>query len=91
MPLDSATYVKLQTALIKYDARQRKGKAWNPYAIGHYMKGLAAVREACDSGSTLAQALYDNFNDRLLTCVEKAAGLPATYGGGSHDTGRPSY
>jgi hypothetical protein len=89
--IDASTYLKLQTALIKYDARQRRGKRYNPYAIAHYMKALASVREACDSGSTLAQALYDNFNDRLLTCVERASGLPVTFGGGSHDVGRPTY
>jgi hypothetical protein len=28
------------------------------------------------------RALYDNFNDRLLTAIETAADLPVTYGGG---------
>jgi hypothetical protein len=34
--------------------------------------------------------LYDNFNDRLLTALEKAAGVPITYGGGGKDRGRPA-
>jgi hypothetical protein len=41
------------------------------------------------AGKSLARALYDNFNDRLLTALETAAGVPVTYGGGARDKGRP--
>lgn len=43
-----------------------------------------------EHGKSIARALYDNFGDRILTALEKAAGVPVTYGGGGKSTGRPA-
>jgi hypothetical protein len=40
-------------------------------------------------GKSIARALYDGFCARLLTRLEKAAGVPVTYGGGARSKGRP--
>lgn len=79
-------------ALIKCDERQSAGRSPNPYAMGHYLRALHnAESDMADGGSTLAQALYDSYCGRVLSAVERAAGLPLTYGGGGHDRGRPDY
>jgi hypothetical protein len=88
--MDPHVKLKLTTALIKYDQRQRRGKYHNPHALGIYLKGLAEVEREVDAGASVARAIYDNFNDRLLTALEKAVGVPVTYGGGSQDKGRPA-
>ena len=76
---------KLVHAIALWDKRQR-----NPYASGIALIALDAAMDEVGTGkSTLAQALYDHFNDRLLTWLEKAAGLDVTYGGGAKDRGRP--
>ncbi len=104
MPIDIHTRLKLQTAIVKYDQREatRAAKAkltagrrgiprayHNPYALAHYCAGLERVDEATDSGTSLARALYDNFQGRILTALERAVDLPPTYGGGAQSTGRP--
>lgn len=35
----------LSSELTQYDQRQSKGKFWNPYALGHYMKALSVIRD----------------------------------------------
>lgn len=98
MTLDIHTLLKLETALIQYDERQRKTNAkkvrgyYNPHALGIYLHAFQEVKKDVESGnSTLAQALYDHFHDRLLSTLEKSVGLPLTYGGGGKSTGRPKY
>lgn len=80
-----AIKAKLESAICKWQARQR-----NPYAGGLALQALDRAEASMKNGASLAQALYDHFNDRLLTALEKAAGLTVTYGGGSHDLGRPT-
>ena len=73
----------LESAIAGWDRRQR-----NPRAGAIALLALDRAESDMSDGATLAQALYDNFNDRLLTVLERAAGLPVTYGGGACDTGR---
>lgn len=75
---------KLEAAISRWDRRQR-----NPHAGALALLRLDEALLEVDAGKSLARALYDNFNDRLLTALETAAGLPVTYGGGAADTGRP--
>jgi len=75
---------KLVHAICVWDRKQR-----NPYAGAIALRALDAAMVDHTAGVSLARALYDHFNDHLLTALEKAAGLPVTYGGGGHDRGRP--
>jgi hypothetical protein len=76
---------KLESAIAQWDRRQR-----NPHAGAIALQRLDQALTEVRDGKSLARALYDNFNDRLLTALEKAAGLPVTFGGGAHDRGRPA-
>jgi hypothetical protein len=76
---------KLESAVAQWDRRQR-----NPHAGAVALRRLDDALAEVSAGKSLARALYDNFNDRLLTALEKAAGLPVTLGGGAHDRGRPT-
>ena len=76
---------RLESTIAQWDRRQRNRSAG---AIA-LLRLDEALQEVTD-GKSLARALYDNFNDRLLTALEKAAGLPVTFGGGAHDRGRPA-
>jgi hypothetical protein len=88
--MDETTKAKLTNAIYAHDKRAMRGKYWNYYAIGIMLSALdQAEADMVKRGSTLAQALYDHFNDRLLTRLEKAVGLEPTYGGGGKDRGRP--
>jgi hypothetical protein len=75
---------KLAAAIAKWDRRQR-----NPHAGAIALLRLDECMAEIADGKSTAQALYDNFNHRLLTALEQAAGVAVTYGGGSHDMGRP--
>ena len=75
----------LESAIAQWDKRQKNHHA-GAIALLRLDEALAEVA----AGKSLARALYDNFNDRLLTALEHAAGLPITYGGGAADTGRPN-
>ena len=88
--IDPSTDLKLVTAINKYDERQAKMKYYNRYALPQYLAAIQKVREEVASGKTLARALYDNYNGRLLSALEKSVGLPLTYGGGGADKGRPA-
>lgn len=87
--MDPVIRDKLVSAVTQYDMRQAKRKGHNIYALGHYFKAIDNVESDVDNGASLARALYDNFSDRLLSAVERAVGLPLTYGGGGQSTGRP--
>lgn len=92
MQLDEKTRFKLDMAITEYDRRESTKAHYNPNGLGLMFKRLQEyVIPEMAAGSTLAQALYDNFNDRLLTALEKACGLPVTYGGGKQSKGRPTY
>jgi len=77
-------------ALTEYDRKQSKKSCYNRYALGIYLRNLQQVADDVEAGASIARALYDNFNDRVLSACEKAVGLPLTYGGGGHDKGRPA-
>lgn len=83
-------------AVTQFDAREEAKAAKNKrhhhnvYALGIYLGRVDSVIAAVACGDSLSRALYDNFQDTLLTALEKACGVPVTYGGGSHDTGRPT-
>lgn len=89
MKIDPHTMLKLHSAIVAFDKRQERTKSYNIYAMGHYCGAMEKVKESVASGSSLARALYDNFNGRLLTTLEKSVGLEPTFGGGGHDRGRP--
>ena len=75
---------KLVHEIAKWDRRNS-----NPYAGAIALRALDRAFGEIETGASVARALYDNFNDRLLTHLEKAAGVAVTYGGGGHDKGRP--
>lgn len=79
-----ALKTKLEATIAAWDRRQS-----NPSAGAIALQRLDDTMAEIISGTSVARALYDNFNDRLLTALEKAAGVPVTFGGGAHDTGRP--
>jgi hypothetical protein len=94
--MDELTRHKLVTAAIKFDERQEaaakrsKRGYHNRYALGHYLRAIEGMAEDVAKGKSLARSLYDHANDRFLTALEKAVGVPVTYGGGSQDRGRPA-
>ena len=69
----------LVSALVKSDKRLSV-KNPNAYRMGIYLNGLQEMEDSrlC----CLAHGLYGFFNDRLLSALERAVGLPVTYGGG---------
>lgn len=75
---------KLEHAIAVWDRKQR-----NPNAGAIALLRLDEAMAEWEQGKSLARALYDNFNDRLLTALEKAVGVAVTYGGGRNDRGRP--
>lgn len=76
--------MRLEHAIAQWDQRQR-----NPNAGAIALMRLDDAIAEIVAGKSVPQALYDNFNDRLLTVLEQAAGVSVTYGGGTHDKGRP--
>ncbi len=72
---------KLNHAVTEYDRRQearaKKSKRgyYNHYALGIYLGRLDEVCNEIDGGADIRKTIEANFNDRLLTCVLKAAGF----------------
>jgi predicted GNAT superfamily acetyltransferase len=86
---------KLEHVVTAFDTKEeakcaKRGRHFNHYALSIYLGRVAEVVALVESGVSLHRALYDNFQDTLLTALEKACALPVTYGGGAHDTGRPA-
>ena len=79
---------RLLSAVTQYDAKL-EARQPNMYRFGIILKQLDKVYTEIAEGKSVARALYDNFSDRLLTALEKAAGVPVTYGGGAKSKGRP--
>ena len=88
--LDPHDRLKLQTAITEYDRRQSRGRRYNPNALGLMLGALQDAERDVERGASLARALYDNFQDTLLSALERSVGLPLTYGGGGKSTGRPA-
>ena len=68
----------LVSALVKSDKRLPV-KNPNAYRMGLYLEGLERMEDL--NPCCLAHGLYGYFNDRLLSALERAVGLPVTYGG----------
>lgn len=93
--IDMHLRLKLDTVLVKEDQRQERaaikaGRRHNIYAMSIMLRGLQAAMADMHRGVSVGRALYDHFNGRLLTALERAAGVPVTYGGGPKSTGRPA-
>jgi hypothetical protein len=80
---------RLVHAATEYDMKREAKGDVNPARLSLIFARLDLVEQEIAAGTSVARALYDNFNDRLLTVLEKAAGVPVTYGGGKRSTGRP--
>jgi hypothetical protein len=83
---------KLAHLVTAFDAAEEKKAAANPrrhhhniYALGLYLGRVDSVIADMACGMSLHRALYENFQDRLLTYLEKGFALPATYCGGGQD------
>ncbi len=91
----SALRASLATAVTRFDRKEeeraaRNPRAYhNPYGLGIMLNRVDSVIADIATGTSVARALYDNFQDRLLTALERVTGNPVTYGGGSQDKGRP--
>ena len=87
---------KLQHEVTAFDTREEAAAEKNPrrfhniYALGIYLQRVDGVVAAVACGDSLPRALYDNFQDTLLSRLEKSFALPVTHGGGKGDTGRPA-
>jgi hypothetical protein len=88
--IDPHTHLKLVSALTEFDRKESRKKYHNPYALSHYLTALRESESEVEAGGSLARALYDHFNGRLLTAMERSVGLIPTYGGGAKSTGRPA-
>ncbi len=71
--MDPTLRQKLLDVLIKHDTQQMKGKHYNIYAMGHYVKGLQRVTKCVEHKLTIRHSLLLSFNDRLLDKLLKAA------------------
>ncbi len=65
----------LVTAATKYDARQAKGKHYNPYALGHYLARIDDIEKDVANGATLRDALCAGFTGSLLNAMLRAVKL----------------
>jgi len=65
---------RLISAVTAYDARQAKGKYWNPHALPIYFERVDDVMADIAKGATLRAALCAGFSDRLLDHCLKAMG-----------------
>lgn len=70
-------HAKLAAAALAYDERCAKRERMpNIYRIGLILGAIERVEQDIAAGRSVRQALCDNFNDRLLDAMLKAAGLP---------------
>jgi hypothetical protein len=74
----AALKAKLETACLRYDQREERKRGYNRYALAQYLFRVDDVCSAVAAGASVSAALRRNFNDRLLTWLEKAAGVPVT-------------
>ena len=71
LPLDQ----RLAHYLSQYDIRQQRSRYYNPFALGIYLDRAEKVAHEVANGTTLKQALENNFNDRLLALLLKKEGI----------------
>ena len=76
--VDAKVRLKLDTAIIKYDERQKRGKYYNPYAFAQYCGALQRVERYVDNGADLRLALLNCFQGRLVDALLRAVELPVT-------------
>jgi len=67
--------VRLFNAVTAYDKAQKKRPGYNPYALGHYAKGLTNIGRHVEAGHSLRDAIITEFNGRLADRLLKAVGL----------------
>lgn len=65
---------KLVNAVTRFDARQSKGKYWNPHALPIYLDRVDAVCSDIDAGASPRQAIIAGFTDRICDACLKAIG-----------------
>lgn len=66
---------KLISAATKYDARQAKGKRYNPYALGQYFARIDEIEKDITNGASPRDAICAGFTGSLLNAMLKAANL----------------
>lgn len=86
---------KLAHLVTAFDRKQeavaaKRGRPHNIYALAIMLRAVDRAVADVGAGASVARALYDNFNDRLLTHLEKGCGVAVTFGGGAQDKGRPA-
>ena len=62
-------------AATRYDRAQEKKKHYNQYALAQYFGRIEDVMQEIAGGKTVAQALEDNFCDRLPDALKRGAGI----------------
>ena len=70
---------RLLLILTNYDKRQSNKRGYNPYALGHYCRGIGEVCEALDNGEAIESALKKSFCGSLLRHIAKKLGVNHTY------------
>jgi hypothetical protein len=73
--LTDAQELALVTSLRKYDERQAKGRAYNPYAFAHYCRALQIVRAHVAEGHDVRTAILNAFVGTLANRLIKALKL----------------
>lgn len=68
-------HAKLLCAATEYDRAQSKRKGYNPYALGHYARGLNRIRQRADIGQPLRESILSEFSGRLCDRLLRAVGL----------------
>ena len=74
-PMSEKTRQSLVSAAIKYDARQAKGKRWNPYALPQYLARIEEIEKDVTNGASLRDAICAGFTGNLLNTFLRAVKL----------------
>lgn len=69
---------RLVSAAVEFDRRASRRPGHNPYALAHYLGAISDASSDMGYGDSLEDAIRANFCDRLLTAMEKAAGIPVS-------------
>lgn len=72
--------VNLLNAVTEYDRAQSKKRGYNPYALGHYTRGLGNIRKRVDLGQPLRDAIITEFCGRLCDRLLRSVGLEVMSG-----------
>lgn len=61
-------------AVTQYDVRQARGKRYNPYAMGQYLRRVDDICEDIAAGAAPRDAIVAGMTGPLLACCLKAIG-----------------